>query len=63
MHPPDGIANHGSVYMSLFGQDLAAGASARAHVRLVVQHKLADQRAVELYEQYRQELDGAERRQ
>jgi hypothetical protein len=55
MDTPDNIAGHGSVYMSLFGKDLAAGQSARAHVRLIIEHNLSDQRAVELYEQYVEE--------
>jgi hypothetical protein len=58
MDPPDGIAGHSSVYMSLFGRDLAAGESAHAHVRLVVERDITNQRAVELYEQYRQEQNG-----
>ena len=48
----DGIANHGSVYMSLLGKDIEAGASERAQVRLVVDRNLSNERAVELYEQY-----------
>ena len=52
MDPPDGIAGHGSVYLSLFGRDIDAGKSERAHVRLVVERNLSDQRAIELYEQY-----------
>jgi hypothetical protein len=59
MEPPDGIANHGSVYMSLFGKDIEAGASERAHIRLVVERHLANQRAVELYEQYTQKQNDA----
>lgn len=55
MDPPDGIANHGSVYMSLIGKDIEAGESMRAHVRLVVERNLSNQRAVELHEQYTQE--------
>ncbi len=52
MDPPDNIANHGSVYMSLLGKNIEAGASERAHVRLVVERNLSNQLAVELYEQY-----------
>ncbi|MBI2480537.1 MAG: hypothetical protein HYV60_18495 [Planctomycetia bacterium] len=60
MDPPDGIANHGSVYMSLFGTDIAEGESERAHVRLVVERQLSNQRAVELYERYTREQSDAE---
>ncbi len=53
MEPPlDGIANHGSVYMSLLGKDIEAGESARAHVRMVVERDLSNERALEYYEQY-----------
>lgn len=52
MDPPDGVAGHSSVYMSLFGKDIQAGESAQAHVRLVVERDLSDERAIELYEQY-----------
>lgn len=53
MEPPmDGIANHGSVYMSLLGKDIEAGESRRAQVRMVVDRNLSNQRAVELYEQF-----------
>ena len=48
----DGIANHGSVYMSLLGKDIEAGESRRAQVRMVVDRNLSNQRAVELYEQF-----------
>lgn len=50
--PPDGVAGHQSLYLSLFGQDLRAGQTARAHSRLVVGQDLSHERAVELYQQY-----------
>ena len=53
MEPPlDDIANHGSVYMSLLGKDIEAGASERAQLRLVVERNLSNQGALKLYEQY-----------
>lgn len=52
--PVDNIANHRSIYQSLFGRDLAAGETARAHQRLVV-GPLSDAQAVEQYQQYLQE--------
>jgi hypothetical protein len=41
-----------SLYLSLFGQDLKAGQTARARCRLVVAQDLSDQQAVKFYEQY-----------
>jgi len=49
--PPDGVAGHQSIYLSLFGRDVKAGETARAHSRLVV-GRLSDQQAVEQYETY-----------
>jgi hypothetical protein len=63
MGPPDGIAGHGSVYMSLFGRDIEAGASERARVRLVVERNVSNQRAVELYKQYTNEQPDKEGKQ
>lgn len=50
--PPDGVAGHASLYLSLFGRDLKAGETARAHTRLVVGRKLSDRQAIALYEAY-----------
>jgi len=58
MDPPDGIANHGSMYLSLFGRDLRAGQEARALTRLVVGHGLSDPDAVRLYERFVAETTG-----
>lgn len=52
--PPDGVAGHRSLYLSLFGRDLAAGETARARTRLVVA-KLSDAESVGRYEQFAQE--------
>jgi len=49
--PPDGVAGHASLYLSLFGRDLEAGQKARAHSRLVI-GKLTDQQAVRRYQEY-----------
>ncbi|MBN2474260.1 MAG: hypothetical protein JXB62_06615 [Pirellulales bacterium] len=51
--PPDGVAGHASLYLSLFGRDLDAGQTARARMRLVVGRSLTDQQAIQLYEAYR----------
>lgn len=53
--PPDGVAGHASLYLSLFGRDLAAGQTARARSRLVVRRKLTDGQAIGLYEAYLEE--------
>ncbi len=50
--PPDGIAGHSSLYLSLFGRDLKAGQTARARSRGVIERDLSDRRAIELYEVY-----------
>jgi hypothetical protein len=49
--PPDGVAGHQSLYLSLFGRDVGPGETARARCRLAV-GKLSDQQAVELYAEY-----------
>ncbi|MFZ5831566.1 MAG: hypothetical protein ACOY3P_15890 [Planctomycetota bacterium] len=46
--PPDGIANHNSIYLSLFGRDVAAGEPATTRCRLVV-GTLNDAEVVERY--------------
>lgn len=56
--PPDGVADHWSLYLSLFGRDLAAGETARARTRLVIGRDLTDARAVELQQEYLRELQG-----
>jgi hypothetical protein len=50
--PPDGVAGHQSLYLSLFGRDAPAGQTTRAHARLVVGRNIADEQAVALYNQY-----------
>jgi hypothetical protein len=50
--PPDNIAGHNSVYLSLFGRDLAAGEQVTTRCRLVVKKGLTDAAAIELYQQY-----------
>jgi len=49
--PPDGVAGHQSLYLSLFGRDVGPGQTARAHCRMAV-GKISDQQAVELYSEY-----------
>ncbi len=60
--PPDGVAGHQSLYLSLFGQDVPAGQSARARTRLVVGRNLSDQQAVEHYKRYLEERRAGEKR-
>lgn len=49
--PPDGVAGHVSLYLSLFGRDLEADRPARAHTRLVV-GRLSDEQALARYAAY-----------
>ena len=56
--PPDRVAGHRSLYLSLFGQDLAEGEIAHVRSRLVLKQDLEDGQAVELYSKY---LDEANR--
>jgi hypothetical protein len=51
-NPPDGIANHRSLYLSLFGGDVEKGRTVRARSRLVVRQGLSDADAVERYKAY-----------
>jgi len=50
--PPDNVANHGSLYLSLFGGDLAAGETAHARCRIVIKKDVTDAGAIGLYQQY-----------
>jgi hypothetical protein len=50
--PPDGVAAHQSLYLSLFGRDLAAGAVSRARCRLIIANNLSDEQIVERYRQF-----------
>lgn len=52
MHPPDGVAGHYSLYLSLFGYDVAAGSTVRAKTRMVVRRVITEENAVQLYEDY-----------
>jgi hypothetical protein len=57
--PPDGVAGHKSLYLSLFGRDLGAGQTARARCRLVVGRELSDRQIIERYFAYVRSLqDG-----
>jgi len=48
----DMIARHRSIYLSLFGQDVAAGQRAQAHCRFVIGQHLSHERAIGLYETF-----------
>jgi hypothetical protein len=50
--PPDGVAGHQSLYLSLLGRDVQSGQTARAHARLVVGRNVSDAEAVKLYSEY-----------
>jgi len=53
--PPDRIAGHRSLYLSLFGHDVEKGQTVRARTRLVVKAGLSDEEAEELYQRYVEE--------
>jgi hypothetical protein len=53
--PPDNVASHGSVYLSLFGADLAAGQTATAHCRLIIAKDLSDEAILQRYRAYLEE--------
>ena len=50
--PPDNVASHRSLYLSLFGRDLAAGQTAQARCRLIIAKDLSDEVILERYQQY-----------
>ena len=50
--PPDGVAGHNSLYLSLFGRDLAAGEAATAHCRVIVGQDLSDEMILKRYKEY-----------
>jgi len=52
MDPPDGIAGHYSLYLSLFGGDIKTSQSARALTRLVVGHDISEEAALDLYQKF-----------
>lgn len=56
---PYGEEWHRSLYLSLFGRDIAANQTATARARLVVGHQISNERAIELYRRYEQQIGGA----
>ncbi|MBD3265245.1 hypothetical protein GF373_01125 [bacterium] len=50
--PADNIANHSSVYFSLFGEDLRAGETRHTTIRLVLGNKIEEQEALRFYHEY-----------
>ncbi|NQT83946.1 hypothetical protein HQ563_13045 [bacterium] len=52
MDPPDGIAGHSSMYMSLFGEDIKATQTVRACTRLIVRRRLSERDAISLYSRF-----------
>jgi len=52
---PHSGEGHRSVYLSLFGRDLAPGRTATARARLIVGRGISDEQAVELYRAYVEE--------
>ena len=53
--PPDNVAAHGSVYLSLFGGDMAAGQTATARCRLMIAKDLSDEAILRRYQEYLEE--------
>ncbi len=54
--PPDNVAGHGSVYLSLFGRDVAAGETVTADCRLIIAKDLSDEEILQRYRAYLAEL-------
>jgi hypothetical protein len=50
--PPDRVAGHDSLYLSLFGRDVAAGQTATAHCRLIIAKDLSDEAVLRRYQEY-----------
>lgn len=50
--PPDNVAGHGSVYMSLFGAGVDAGQRVSAHCRLIIAKDLKDADVLRRYAEY-----------
>ncbi|NLX97285.1 MAG: hypothetical protein GXY83_14015 [Rhodopirellula sp.] len=53
--PPDNVAGHSSLYLSLFGKDVAAGETARAHCRMVIAKGMDDEQVLQRFAKYREE--------
>lgn len=49
---PQSLDNHRSVYLSLFGRDLASGEKATARARLVIGKGISDEMALTIYQAY-----------
>lgn len=58
--PPDGIASHRSLYFSLFGGRLEAGATTRARTRLIFTRQITSEEAVQLYQTFLSDKPYAE---
>ena len=52
MTPPDGVAGHHSIYFSLFGKDVKAGETVKAHLRLLVGPELKPEKILEAYRSF-----------
>lgn len=50
--PPDGVAGHHSIYLSLFGGNVRAGQTVRALVRMIVDRGITDEKALEAYRSF-----------
>ena len=52
MNPPDGAANHYSLYMSLFGDDVPGGRLVQVKTRMIVERGFEMEKAAAMYEEY-----------
>ncbi len=58
LDPPDGVAGHRSLYLSLFGGDVAKGETVRAQSRLQILASPTDEAILEGYKTYAAERGG-----
>ncbi len=56
--PPDGVANHRSLYLSLFGSDVAKGETVRARSRLQILASPTDEAIEQCYQSYVRDRGG-----
>ena len=56
--PPDNVAGHSSIYLSLFGQNVGANETVRAHCRVVIGKDLDNEQILDRYAKYLAERTG-----
>jgi hypothetical protein len=55
--PPDGVANHSSLYFSEFGVDLVPGQTVHSVHRMVIDYDITEAKALSFYEKYIKETE------